>query len=134
MSVRTNPNIAMFFGIAYLLVAWRIAPDQGDDWRLWGLTGLFALGGLEGVMHGIQLTSRARGPRPPRRTPPKWLTAWVIVVGLAVGFGTPHLRIVYGPNGCHYAGWNGWERHGVYPCPLIALLPLRIDEVRAETQ
>lgn len=113
--------------IGLLLVCWRIAPEAGDDWQLWLLTGAFAAGGTAEIIRYVSMNARARGPRPARKTPPPWLVAWLIVGVMVWSFGTPHLRIVYGPRGCFYAGWNGWEQHGRTPCPLIALLPLKTE-------
>ena len=124
MQSRFKPNLAMFFSIAFLLIAWRIAPVWDEYWQHWGIAIIFALTGTLGIMRSVLIMREIRGPRPSSQTPPVWLAAWLIISLIAWGVGTPHLRIVYGPQRCLYAGWNGIERQGAYPCQLIAMLPL----------
>lgn len=121
-----NINAPMFLSIGCFLLSWRIAPQVEDDWRLWLLTALIALGGTLGVVACARKVHQTRGPRPARWTPPMWLVAWLAVGFLAWQFGTPHLRLSYGPQECVYVGWNGAESHGSYPCPLFQTLPLRL--------
>lgn len=118
-------NATLFMASGFLIVAWHIAPDSDSAWQRWVLTTLLAAGGVEGFIRTTQIVNRARGPRPAPRTLPLWLALWLVLGGLAWSVGTPHLRIEYGPGGCVYAGWNGFVRHGAYPCPLVTTIPLK---------
>lgn len=122
MQARAGTNATLFVAGFFLLVAWRFAPEWGDPWQLWVLVVLFAGGGTEAIVRAHRRARRIRGPRPAPLTPPVWLIAWLAIGALAWTYGTPHLRIVYGPEGCFYAGWNGWQRQGTSPCPVVTML------------
>ena len=125
MREHAHPNLALFTAIFALVVAWRIAPQEGADWRIWLLAVLFAAGGTQGVIRSAVQMRRAHGPRPRPKTPPMWAVSWLIVLLLVGAFGTPHLRLIYGPQGCLYGGWNGMVRQEPYPCRLFEMIPVR---------
>lgn len=118
-------NITRFGTIAFLLLAWRIAPYAGSDWQHWMISALVAAAAAEGLIRNSIQARALRGPGP-RVNVPLWLIAWLVIGALVWTYGTPHLRIIYGPGRCSFAGWNGYQIVSSYNCDLIELLPLPV--------
>ena len=118
-------GLRMFYAIGLLLVAWRIAP--GDHGSLFLLVVSVLLGSAAGfgLMLGLNILSRTRGPRPLRLIPPPWIAAWLAILTMAFLFGTPHLRVDRTWETCTYFGWEGvLEIDRDKSCARILIVPL----------
>lgn len=129
-----------FLGFGLILLGLWIAPGTGAEIGHWLIPGVFLALGIIGLIRGIAETD-APGWAPFEGVqglrgvilrglwlfrPRLWLIAWVAIIAGFIFYGSPHLRIQYGPGGCDYWGVNGWERYGwIGSCPIFKAFPLR---------
>jgi hypothetical protein len=138
--VELGPFGKKFLGCGLILLGLWTAPGFDADAARWLIPGT-ALGlGVMGLIQGIADTegtgwspfSQVTGLRGSVLRvlwffrPRLWLVAWAGIVAGFMFYGSPHLRIQYGPGGCDYWGLNGWERYGrAGTCPIVKAFPLR---------
>lgn len=132
-NVELGPFGKKLLGSGLLLLGLWVSPLAGPERESWYIPGILIGLGLLGLFTGIRETwgdgwqpfediEGARGhllrllwffrPR-------LWMLVWLAAIVVFMIYGSPHLRITYGPDGCGYFGLNGWVETGGGNCPLV---------------
>ena len=127
-------------GAGLLLFGYWTAPSQGAPGEAWLIPGGCLALGAFGLIKGLIESRHDQGWRPFAHAsgfrgralralwtfrPRLWMLVWAAIVGVFVLYGSPHVKMKYGPAGCGYLGLNGWERTGGGNCPFIRVFRLR---------